>query len=441
MLELLTDIIGRARKAGADAADAVLVESTAVSHERRNREIEKLERQESHDLGLRVFFGSRQAVAATSDFRAPAIAELVERAVAMARAVPQDRYCGLADPTEIARAHPELDLDDPAEPDSATLTARAAEAEDAALAVKGVTNSEGSSASWSRTAVAMAASNGFTGTYSRSRHAIAVSVLAGEGLGMDSDYDFTSATFGADLLAPGWIGRSAGERAVKRLGARKPPTQKVPVVYEWRVASGLVRHLASAINGSAVSRGTSFLKDRMGTAIAGEDIEIVDDPLRRRGLGSRPFDGEGLAGVRRAIVEQGRLTSWILDLRSARQLGLKSTGHASRGTSSPPSPSPSNLYLAAGKATPAELIADIKSGFFVTSLSGMGVNPVTGDYSRGASGFWIENGEILYPVNEVTIAGNLTDMFKNMRPANDLVFRSGVDAPTVRIDGLTVAGR
>jgi PmbA protein len=257
---------------------------------------------------------------------------------------------------------------------------------------------------------------------------------------MERDYDYSSAVYAADLRTPEDVGRSAGERTVRRLGARKMPTGKLSVIFDPRVSGGLLGHLAGAINGGAIARGTSFLKDKLGQQILPKGFTVVDDPHRRRGLRSKPCDGEGLANSRRAIVEDGVLTSWILDLRSARQLGLSSTGHASRGTASPPSPSVTNFYLEPGPVTPDALIADIKEGFYVTELIGMGVNGVTGDYSRGAAGYWIENGKITFPVNEMTIASNLKDMFLTLSAANDLVFRTGIDAPTLRVEGMTLAG-
>jgi len=273
-----------------------------------------------------------------------------------------------------------------------------------------------------------------------SSHSLSASVLAGEGTGMERDYDFSSAVHGADLRDPADVGRGAGERAVRRLGARKMPTAQVPVIYDSRVAGGLVRHLTGAINGAAIARGTSFLKDRMGDQVFANSIRIVDDPLRPRGLRSKPFDGEGIATRTKNLIEDGRLMTWLLDLASARQLGLETTGNAARGTGGPPGPAATNVYLAAGSLTPDALIADIDSGFYVTELIGMGVNGVTGDYSRGASGFWIEKGKISFPVSEMTVAGNLKQMFRALTPADDLVFRFGTDAPTVRIDGMTVAG-
>jgi len=440
-LDLLTGLIAQATKAGADAADAIFVDGISVSQARRLGKPENLERAESRDLGLRVFVGTRQAVVSSSDTSRGALDELVERAVAMARAVPEDPHCGLAGADQLATSVPDLDMIDHEEPPGDVLEARAAEAEDAARAVEGVTNSEGAEASWGRHMVALAASNGFAHGYASSRHGLFVSVLAGEDLGMERDYDYTSAVYGADLLDPAAIGRNAGEQAVRRLGSRKAETAQVPVVYHPRIANSLIGHLSGAINGGSVARGTTFLKDKLGERILPAGVTVVDDPLRPRGLRSKPFDGEGIATQRRNIIEDGVLTTWILDLRSARQLGMETTGHASRGTSAPPGASATNLYLEAGTMSPEDLMADIKSGLYVTEVIGFGVNGVTGDYSRGATGFWIEDGALSYAVSEVTIAGNLNDIFANMTPADDLEFRYGTDAPTVRVDGLTVAGK
>ena len=439
-LDLIADLIAKARARGADAADAVLVGSVALSNAQRLGELERLEREESRDLGLRVLVGRRQAIVSSTDMAAAALDELVERALAMARSVPEDKYCGLAEPDQLAKDHPDLDICDPEEPSPETLIARARACEDAARAVAGVTNSEGAEASWSLSRVSLAASNGFSGSYAASRHAIGVSVLAGKGLAMERDYDFTSTVFGADLEDPETIGRRAGERAVRRLGPKKARTAKVPVVFDPRVAGGLIGHLASAINGRTVARGTSFLKNKMGEPVFTRGLNVVDDPHRARGLRSKPFDGEGLKNARRSIVEDGVLQTWLLDLRSARQLGLASTGHASRGTSSPPGPAATNLYLEAGEKSPEALIGEIEAGFYITEMMGMGVNGVTGDYSRGAAGFWIEQGALAYPVSEVTVAGNLKDMYLALTPADDLEFRYGINAPTVRVDGMTVAG-
>jgi PmbA protein len=439
-LDLLHDLIGRALRAGADAADAVLFEGVSLSHARRLGKTEKLERSEGRDLGLRVFVGRRQAVVSSTDRSPEALAELVERAVAMARTVPDDPYCGIADPAEIAREWPVLDMLDPEEPAAEVLIERARAAEEAALAVTGVTNSEGAEAGWGRSSIALAASNGFAGAYAGSSHGISASVIGGSGTGMERDYDFSSAIFATDLRDPAEVGKSAGERAVKRLGAKKMPTCRCPVVFDPRVARGFISHLLGAVSGPAIARGTSFLKDRLGAAIFPEAITIIDDPHRRRGLRSKPFDGEGIANRRRAIIDKGVLTTWLLDLRSSRQLGLKTTGHAARGTASPPSPSATNVWIEPGPLSPQALIADITSGFYVTEMMGMGVNGVTGDYSRGAAGFWIDKGEIAFPVSEMTVAGNLKDIFARLVAADDLEFKSGADSPTLRVDDLTVAG-
>jgi PmbA protein len=439
-LDLLQDLIGRAGRAGADAADAVLFEGVSLSHGRRLGKTEKLERAEGRDLGLRVFVGRQQAVVSSTDRSPAALAELLERALAMARTVPEDPFCGIAEPQEIAREWPALDLLDPVEPAAETLIERARAAEEAALAVAGVTNSEGAEAGWGRSFVALAASNGFAGTYAGSSHGLSASVIAGSGTQMERDYDFSSAIHAGDLRDPAAIGRTAGERAVRRLGARKMPTCRCPVVFDPRVARGLISHLLGAISGPAIARGTSFLKDRLGQRVFPAEITIIDDPHRGRGLRSKPFDGEGVANRRRALIDGGVLTTWLLDLRSARQLGLKTTGHAARGAASPPAPAATNVWIEPGKVSPQALIADIERGFYVIEMMGMGVNGVTGDYSRGAAGFWIDHGEITFPVSEMTVAGNLKDMYLRLVAADDLEFKTGVDAPTLRLDDLTVAG-
>ena len=438
---LLDDLITKAKKRGADAADALLVNSTSISHAERLGQTERLERSEARDLGLRVFFGKQQAVVSSNDWQAETLDDLVDRAVAMAKVVPEDPYCGLADVDQLFTGDlPELDIFDSTEPAPEALIERAKAAEEAARAVKGVTNSEGAESSWSLNDVTLAASNGFSGGYEISRHGVGVSVIAGEGTGMERDYEFSSTVHESDLDDSTAVGKAAGERAVKRLSPRKGPTLKAPVVYDPRISHGLIGHLASAINGSSIARGTSFLKDAMDTKVFADGITITDDPHRKRGLRSKPFDAEGLANQSMSLIEDGVLKSWILDLRSARQLGLTSTARASRGVSGPPSPSVTNLYLVAGTDTSAALMSDIDSGFYVTELMGFGIDMVTGDYSRGAAGYWIEKGEIAYPVSEMTVAGNLKDMFLNFTPANDLTFRYGTNAPTVRVDGMTVAG-
>jgi len=438
--KILATLLDAAKKAGADAADALHVEGVSSSVSYRLGKLEDVERAESYDLGLRVFVGQKVAFVSSTDFSDEALKALPGRAVAMARLAPEDKYAGLAPTDRLAKTIPQLDLEDAVEPSAETLIERARSAEGAALAVKGVTNSEGGGASFSRNAVTLATSTGFYGRYAGTSHGIGVAVLAGEGTLMERDYDHASARHAADLRGAEEIGRTAGEKAVKRLNPRSMKSQSVPVVFHPDEASGLLGHLAGAISGAAIARGVSFLKDRMGQAIFAPGINVIDDPHRVRGLRSKPFDGEGVANQRRAMIENGILASWFLECASARQLGLETTGHAARGTGGPPSPSSTNLYLEAGKLSVKELIADIKQGFYVTELMGMGVNGVTGDYSRGAAGFWIENGEIAFPVSEVTIAGNLKDMFARLTPASDLEFRHGTNAPTVRIEGMTLAG-
>jgi PmbA protein len=440
LADLADRLVAAAKRAGADAADAIAVRGASLSVEVRDGEVEESERSEGDDLGLRVLVGRRQAVVSTNDLKGDGFAEIAERAVAMARAAPEDRFAGLADPALLAKNFPDLDLLDPKMPDVGVLEARAKEAEAAGLAVKGVTKSGGASASTGIGGMVLVTSQGFHGASIGSRHSIAMSAIAGDGTGMETDYDYTSAVHAADLDSAERIGRSAGERTVKRLNPRKVATRKVPVVFDTRVAGSLIGHLASAANGASVARKTSFLRERRGEQIFAPGIDIVDDPLRVRGLRSRPFDAEGVATSARKVVENGVLKTWFLDSATGRELDLPSTGHAHRGVSSVPSPGPNNLYLAAGSASPEQLIAEIEDGFFVTSLIGMGVNLVTGDYSRGASGFWIEHGKLTFAVSEVTIAGHLTEIFKSLTPGNDLKFRYGTDAPTVRVEGLTVAG-
>jgi len=434
-------LVNAALKTGADAADAVAVRSMSLSVEVRDGAVEESERAEGDDLGLRVLVGHRQAVVSTNDLAGDASVALAERAVAMARAAPEDKFAGLADGALLAHDFPDLDLLDPDLPSVAELEAMAKTAEQAALTVKGVAKSGGASASAGIGGMVLVTSHGFRGAYLGSRHGISMTAIAGEGTGMERDYDYSSSLHAADLDSPEKIGRTAGERAVERLNPRKVSTRKVPVVFDPRISGSLVSHLASAANGASVARKTSFLRDKMGAKLFDDGIRIVDDPLRKRGLRSHPFDGEGVAHRRLALIDDGVLRSWLLDCSTARELGLTTTGHASRGVSSVPSPSPSNLHMEPGRQSPEDLIADIDDGFYVTDLIGMGVNIVTGDYSRGASGFWIENGKRTYPVSEVTIAGHLSDIFRTLTPANDLEFRYSTNAPTLRLQGLTVAGQ
>jgi PmbA protein len=441
LVDLAHRLVEAARRVGADAADAVAVRSASLSVEVREGAVEESERAEADDLGLRVLVGCRQAVVSTNDLSADAIAGLADRAVAMARAAPEDPFAGLADRERLAKKFPDLDLVDPELPSASRLESLALEAERAGMAVKGVSKSAGASASAGIGGMVLVTSDGFSGAYIGSQHSLAMTAIAGKDTAMERDYDYCSVLHAADLEEPAAIGRNAGERAVKRLNPRKVPSGRVPVVFDPRVAGSLVSHLGSAINGAAIARQTSFLQDKLGQQVFRAGIRIIDDPLRRRGLRSRPFDAEGVAGQLIALVDNGVLKSWLIDSATARELGKTTTGHAQRGVSSAPSPGPTNLHLEPGPLTPQALIGEVSRGFYVTDLIGMGVNFVTGDYSRGAAGFWIENGELTYPVSEVTIAGDLTEMFGTIEPANDLVFRYGTNAPTLRLEGMTVAGQ
>ena len=434
-------LVKAALAAGADTADAVAVRGLSQGIEVRDGQVEESESSEGDDLGLRVLVGRRQAVVSTNDVSGDGSKALAERAVAMARAAPEDKYAGLADEALLAHKFPDLDLIDRELPNVQQLEDMARAAEEAGLAVKCVAKSGGASASAGIGGMVLVTSHGFRGAYLGSRHGVSMTAIAGEGTGMERDYDYSSALHASDLESPEKVGRSAGERAIERLNPRKVSTRKVPVVFDPRVAGSLVGHLASAVNGASIARKTSFLREKMGAKLFADGIRIIDDPRRLRGLRSRPFDGEGVAGKKLALIEDGVLMSWILDCGTARELGLVTTGHAQRGVSSSPSPGASNLHLEAGKVSPEDLIADIKDGFYVTDLIGSGASMVTGDYSRGASGFWIENGKRTYAVSEVTIAGHLLDIFRTMTPANDLSFKYGINAPTVRLEGLTVAGQ
>ncbi len=440
LLDRAERLVKAARAAGSDAADAVALRSLSLGIEVRDGAVEESESAESDDFGLRVLVGKRQAVVSSNDM-AGDLQAFAQRAVAMARVAPEDKFAGLADDALLARDFPDLDLTDNTLPNVQQLETMARSAEQAALAVKGVAKSGGASASAAVGGMVLVTSHGFRGAYLGSSHGISMTAIAGEGTGMERDYDYSSVRHAADLESAETIGRNAGERTVARINPRKVTTRKVPVVFDKRAAASIVSHLANAVNGASVARKTSFLRDKMGQKLFADGIRIIDDPLRKRGLRSRPFDGEGVAGKKLALIEDGVLQTWILDCATARELGLKTTGHAQRGASSPPSPGGSNLHLEGGRVSPDDLIADIKDGFFVTDLIGMGVNMVTGDYSRGANGFWIENGKRSYPVSEVTIAGTLLDIFRTLTPANDLEFRYATNSPTLRVEGLTVAGQ
>ncbi len=440
LAELAERLVAAARRAGADQADAVAVRSVSLSVDVRDRAVEELQRAEGDDVGLRVLVGHKQAAVSTNDIKSNGLDALAERAVAMARVAPEDQFAGLADPALFAREFPDLDLLDSDMPTVEVLEKRARLAEESGLAVSGVSKSGGASASAGIGGMVLVTSAGFRGVSIGSRHSISMAAIAGDGIGMEQDYDYSSTLHASDLDNAEDIGRHAGERAVARLNPRKVATRKVPVIFDPRISGTLIGHLANAANGGAIARKTSFLREKLGEKIFAKGIDIIDDPLRPRGQRSQVFDAEGVATRKIKIVDGGVLKTWILDCATARELDLKTTGHAQRGVSSVPYPSPSNLHLAPGTKTPEDLIGEIKDGFYITELIGQGVNLVTGDYSRGASGFWIENGQRTFPVSEVTIAGHLNELFANLTPANDLIFRYGTNAPTLRVEGLTVAG-
>lgn len=423
-------LLAAARRAGAEVAEVGLYEGMSVGIQRRLGKTEESERAETTELGLRVFLGRRCASVSASAIDQGSFQRLAEQAVAMAKVVPEDPYAEipLAPPAPDAAF---LDLNDPVEPSADLLITRAALAEEAAMAVPGINNSEGASASWSRAVSVLATSHGFLGEYARSFHSVSVTAIAGTGTQMQRDYDYGSAVYGKDLEDPAQLGRNAAAQALARLNPVRPATSRVPVLFAPRVAASFLGHLAGAISGASIARGTSFLKDALGQKIFAPGVNIVDDPLRVRGLRSRTFDREGQPVKLMHFIEDGRLTEWVLETRSANQLGLKTNGHAG---------GLSNFYLEAGLMTPEQLMADVAEGLYITEMIGSGVNGLTGDYSRGAAGFMIRNGQLAEPVAEFTIAGNLKEMFLNLTPANDLVFKRGTDAPTLRIEGMTIAG-
>lgn len=443
-LETLTAaLLDAARRAGADAADAMAVQGTSIAIDIRGGVLEQAERSEGIDLGLRVMVGQRQANVSASDTSPATLSAMAERAVAMAREAPLDPHVGLADPSQLARDWDiaALEMFDPTpEPDPAALQADAARAEAAALAVEGVSKVDSASAGYGARHVHLAASNGFSAGYSRSDRAISCVAITGSGTGMERDYDGDMRIFQSDLRTPEDVGQTAGQRAVERIGARRPKTGTYPVIFDERVSSSLIGHLLAAINGNAIARGSSWLLNGLGQPVLPDHLSLIEDPLRPRATASRPFDAEGLPTQRRAIVDKGILTGWTLDLASARKLGMTSTANAARGTSAPPSPSNWNVALTQGSASRADLIRDMGTGLLVTSMIGATINPNTGDYSRGAAGLWIENGQIAYPVNECTIAGNLRDMLRRIIPANDARTHLSRVVPSLLVEGMTLAG-
>jgi PmbA protein len=432
-------LVERGIAAGATSADALYAGDRSSGVQVRLGKLEDVSRSEGEQIGLRLFDGARSATVASSDLSDEALGILVERCLAMAREAPEDPYAGLAPEPLLQRGDPPaIDSYDLREPAPEELRARALEAERAALAVRGVNNSSGASASASASTIALATSGGFSGAYRVSGHSGSAAVIAGEGSSMQRDHAWHSARFLVDLDSAEAIGRKAGERAVARLDPRRPKPGRYPVIFDRRVSSTLLGHFAGAISGSSIARKTSFLQDKLGAAVFAKGVSIVDDPLRPRGLRSRPFDAEGVRVERRELVSKGMLTSWIAESASARQLGIEPTGHASRGVGGAPGASPSNLYMEAGARTAEELLAAFPEAVLIIELIGQGVNGVTGDYSRGAVGFMVRGGEIAEPVSEITIASNLIDMFATLEPADDLEFRRGIDAPTILVPEMTV---
>ena len=440
-LDRCQTLVDIARRAGADAADAVARAESSESISVRLGELEEVERSEGESIGLRVFIGQRSASISTSDFSPASFDTLAARALDMARLAPEDPYAGLAPQDRLFSGEiPDLELADPEEPAPEKLRERALAAEDAARAVPGVTNSNGGGASFTRAVAALVTSHGFARGYEATGHSVSASVVAGEGGSMQRDYEYRTARHASDLREAEWIGAEAGRRTVARLNPGSMPSRKMPVVFEPRVGNGLLGHLLGAMSGAAAARKSTFLLGREGDRLFDSGIRVVENPLRPRGLRSRPFDGEGLACTARDLVSDGRMFGWMTNTAAARQLDMPMTGHAARGGSGAPGVGASNVHIANGPHSKQELIADIEEGLFVTDLFGQGVNMVSGDYSRGAVGFRIENGEITRPVAEITIAGNLLDMFRAMIPANDLEMIFSLNVPTLRIDGMTVAG-
>jgi PmbA protein len=440
--DILHDIVRAALAAGADAAEAVGAERAALSVGVRLGALEEVEREESRDLGLRVFIGKRQAVVSGSDISTPARAKLVDRAVAMARIAPDDVYAGLAPEHRLAKGpFPDLDLYDPTERDAEALEALALEAEDAARAVTGVANSDGGGASWSTSGWSFVTSHGFEGRHRASSFSVSASVIAGEGAAMERGGEGRSTRYASDLPGAAAIGKTAGERAVSHVGPRKLASTTAAVVFENRIASSIISPFVGAISGTAVARGTSFLKDKLGKPVFAPGVVLTDDPHRLRGMGSAPFDDEGVATTPQTLIEDGVLTRWLLNAAAARQLKLDTTGHASRGLAGTPGVSPHNLTVEAGGETREALMRQAGGGLLVTSMFGPSLNGNTGDWSVGVSGFWFEDGQIAYPVSGVTVAANLIELYARMIPANDLEIRGSTNSPSLFVDGLAIAGK
>ena len=438
--DAITSLLDRVKTLGIKEADVLAVESLSINVKSRLAKMEGIEQKESIDIGLRVIDNGKQLTISTTDSSKESILELTESAASMLHSVPVDEFCGLPDKSLFSINDTDLDLVDKIQLGHEELLESAIMAEESAMSVKGITNTEGASSSFSKSRMKLVTSNGFSNSYERTGFSTTVSVIAGNDTKMERDYEYQSATHLKDIDKPNKIGLIAGKRAVSRLNPKKIKSDTVPIIFDNRISGGLIAILAGSISGQSISRGTSFLKDKLGKKLFKKNINIIDDPLRIRGHKSRIFDGEGVKSKKIKLVSNGELTSWLLDCRSARQLNLETTAHASRNTNSPPSPAPSNIYLSTGNISKDDLVKSIKNGFYVTEMMGMSFNQVNGDYSRGATGFWIQNGEIAFPVSEVTIAGNMLNMYRTLTPSSDLKFTTGIDSPTVMIENMTVAG-
>ena len=442
--DIMNLLIDTAIANGATSADCVLSRSRGVSITRRLGKDENIQRYEDFDTGLRVFVGNKISSVSTNENSEEALREVAKRAVEMAKIAPEDEYSFIAN-KELLQNFPIqegifIDSYDSVEPSVDVIRDRASEVEDIALSVKGITNSDGADSSWGEGETLLMTSNGFFGSSKKSNHSVSVVVIAEKNGKMERDYDYSSKVYGEDLKDGEKIGREAAKKTLARIGAKKPVTGQYPVIFDPRVSRSIASHFASAINGSSIARKTSFLKDSLNNKIANESITLIDDPFLERGLGSRLFDAEGLGTSKHVLIEDGVLKNWLLDLSSARQLNMLPTANAKRGISGPPVPGTTNLKLLPGEASPESIISSISNGFYITDMIGSSVSMVTGDYSRGASGFWIKNGELSTPITEATIAGNLKDMFMTLKPANDLDFSNSINCPTLLIEDMTIAG-
>ena len=433
-------LIKKSKKSGADSVDVVYIENTNIDVGCRLKKIEKLERSESNDIGLRFIKNKKQVIVSSNDLTKKNLEELIYKASKMVGAIPRDPYCSIAKKKDLIKKIPNLEIFDSKEPTIKSLKDKVIEAENAGLNVKGVTNSEGAEIGWNKSKIYLFNSNGLNVSYQSSSYDIYAVLIAGRGTLMEREYEFASSVFEKDLTKTSLVGKKAGELAVKKINPKKIKTSKIPVIFSPRVANSFLKHLSSAINGNSITRGTSFLKKKLNKKIFSSNINIIDNPLKKKGLQSKPFDGEGLETKKTQIIKNGELKTWFLDLATAHQLRLKSTAHASRNISSPPTPSPTNLYFEPSNISPKSLIGNIKKGVYLTELMGSSVNLTNGDYSRGGSGFWIDKGEITYPINGITIADNLNEMFKKIILANDLEFKHGLNSPTMLIEDMIVAG-